>query len=652
MERRLAAILATDVVGYSRLMGADEAGTLARLKALRRDLLDPKIAEHHGRIVKTTGDGALVEFASAVDAVQCAVEVQQTLAQRTAEMPDTPPLELRMGINVGDIIVEDEDIYGDGVNVAARLEGLAEPGGISISGDTYRQVRNKLDFGFEDLGEQRVKNIAEPVSVYRVLLDPKASGSVVARSPDRSKPRRWTGLTAAVVVVLAVAGALWLRPWAPDAESVSVEPTALPLPDKPSIAVLPFANMSDEKEQEYFADGMTEDLITDLSKISGLFVIARNSSFSYKGQQVKVQQVAEELGVRYVLEGSVRRAGDTVRINAQLIDATTGGHLWAERYDGTLDDVFALQDRVTGRIVAALALNLSPGEARRQRQKETDVPAAYDAFLQGWEYYRRFTADDFVKAITHFEKAVELDPKYSRAYAALASVYWESLRQGRLWTSKVTSDPLNSYLITYDKAERYAILAMENPSPLAHRVASALHWDYRQSDAAIAEAEKAVALDPNEPDGQVALAWAMIFSGRPQEALAAVEMAMRLDPQHPGDYMYVLGMARLGLDQHEDAVTALRRAHERSPENSDVNIPLAAAYAHLGRLDEARVVLKRYTDVFRVFANNVDGVLGWWPFRREADVRRFGGGLVQAGLCCAEKLEEYIARVRAGGTLE
>jgi len=343
--------------------------------------------------------------------------------------------------------------------------------------------------------------------------------------------------------------------------------------------------------------------------------------------------------VRYVLEGSIRRAGDQVRINAQLIDATTGGHLWAERYDGTLEDVFALQDKVTGSIVVALALNLTEGEVQLQSQKETNVPAAYDAFLQGWEFYRRFTADDFVKAISYFEKAVELDPKYSRAYAALASVYWESFRQGRLWAYKVTSDPINGFFLSHNKAEKYANLAMENPSPLAHRVASALHLDYRQFDASIAEAEKAVAFDPNEPDGHVALAWAMIFSGRSQEALAAVERAMRLDPQHPGDYMYVLGMARLGLDQYEDAVTAMRRAHEWSPQNTDVNIPLAAAYAHLGRHEEARAALKRYMDVWRSLATNVDGVLGWWPFKREVDVRRFGGGLVKAGLCCTEKLE-------------
>ena len=460
---------------------------------------------------------------------------------------------------------------------------------------------------------------------------------------------------AAVVAVIVAAGglAIW-RPWEPGIEPASVEKMAFPLPDKPSIAVLPFTNLSDESGQAYFADGMTDDLITDLSKISGLFVIARNSTFAYKGKAVEIRRVAEELGVRYVLEGSIRRAGDQIRINAQLIDATTGGHLWAERYDGALTDVFALQDAVTRKIVAALAANLTDEEEVRQAHQYTDNADAYDAFLQGWEYYQRFSADDFVKAIPFFEKTVKLDANYGRAYAALASLYWESFRQGNSWTSIVYPDPATdvSFQTCRSKADEYLDLAMRNPSPLAHRVASAMSWDYRQFDDAIAEAEQAVTLDPNDPDGHVALAWAMIFDGRPQEALASVDRAMRLDPRHPGDYMYVLGMTRLGLDRFEDAVAALRRAHERSPEYLDVNIPLAAAYAHLDRDDEARVALKRYTDLWRTFATNVDGVMESQPFKREADVRRFGGGLVKAGLCCAQLLEDYIGRVRLGGTLE
>ena len=615
MERRLAAILAADVVGYSRLTHLDEAGTLARLEGLRAEILDPLIAEHRGRVANVAGDGFLVEFASVVDAVSCALAWQDAVEARARQVPEERALRFRIGVNLGDVMVTGDDLHGHGVNLAVRLEGTAEPGSVLVSRTVANHARGKLPASFEDLGDRELKNIAEPVRVFRAARAPDATGATV---PARTRPRsrRFAAIAAILVLLAAAASAgLWLKPWAPREERASETNMAFPLPDKPSIAVLPFANMSDDPSQEYFADGMTEDLITDLSKVSGLFVIARNSSFAYKGRQTKVRQVAEDLGVRYVLEGSVRRVGDQMRINAQLIDASTGGHIWAERYDGRLADVFALQDKVTGSIVAALALNLTESEARLRSRTETDNPEAYDVFLQGWEFYRRFTADDFVKAISYFERAVELDPNYSKAYAALASVYWDSLRQGRLWTSKVTSDPLNSFLITYEETKRYAKLAMENPSPLAYRVASALHWDQRQFDAAIAEAEKAVAIDPNAPDGHVALAWAMIFGGRAQEALAAVEMAMRHDPQHPGDYMYVLGMARLGLDQHEDAATALRRALERSPEYSEVNIPLAAAQAHLGRQKEARAAVKRYSSVWRSFATNVDGVLGWWPFR-------------------------------------
>jgi len=365
-------------------MGKDEAGMLGRLKSLRKELVQPKIAEGRGRIVKLMGDGLLAEFPSVVEAVRCAVDIQQDMAGREAGLPDERRIRLRIGVNLGDIIVEGSDIYGDGVNVAARLEGLAEPGGICISGKVYEEVRNKLPTAFEDLGEQEVKNIAEPVRVYR-----------------------WTD--AAADPMSGTAGA----------------EGALPLPDKPSIAVLPFTNMSGDPEQEYFSDGITEDLITDLSKISGLFVIARNSTFSYKGQQVKVRQVAEELGVRYVLEGSVRRAGSQVRINAQLIDATTGGHLWADRYDGTLEDIFGLQDRVTQQIVAALAVELTDEEEAQQGRHDTENASAHDAYLQGWAHYKLLTPESLAKAVPFFEEAIRLDPSYAKAHAALASVYWD-----------------------------------------------------------------------------------------------------------------------------------------------------------------------------------------------------------------------------------
>jgi TolB-like protein len=374
-------------------------------------------------VVDTTGDNLLAEFASAVDAVNCAVEIQRELAERNTGMPYERRMEFRIGVNVGDVVEEQGRIYGDGVNIAARVEGLADARGICISGRVYDQVENKLEFKYEYMGEQLVKNIAKPVRVYRVLSHPGAAAHRVIEAKGAMQ-RKWRkAVLVAAVIVIAVAGAfaIWnffLRH--PSMEPASVEKMAFPLPEKPSIAVLPFVNLSDDPKQEYFADGMTEDLITDLSKISGLFVIARNSTFKYKGKPVKIRQVAEELGVRYVLEGSVRRAADRVRINTQLIDATSGGHLWAERYDGNIGDIFDLQDKIAQKIVAALALKLTVGEQEHVVRKETENIVAYDAFLKGWEHYRRFTPDDFAKAYSFFKKALDSDPDYGRAHAALA----------------------------------------------------------------------------------------------------------------------------------------------------------------------------------------------------------------------------------------
>ena len=379
MARRLAAILAADVVGYSRLMAVDEAGTHARLKALRQDFIEPKIAEHHGRTVKLMGDGALVEFASVVDAVQCAVEIQRGVAERHVDVPDDQRIEFRIGVNLGDVIIEGDDLYGDGVNIAARLEGLAEPGGIVISGTAFDHAKNKAEAGFRYLGRQPVKNIPEPVRAYRVLLDPAAAGMIVGEEGGRPARGRWLAAAAALLLIAAGAGAIgWWRPWEP-----ALEPSAtLQLPDKPSIAVLPFENLSDDAEEEYFADGLTDDLITDLSKISGLFIIARNSVFAYKNKTVDVPDVARELGVRYVLEGSVRRAGERVRINAQLIDGTTGGHVWAERYDRDYADIFALQDQVIEEIVGALSVQLTESEQTQVTRLPTHSLEAYDYYLR------------------------------------------------------------------------------------------------------------------------------------------------------------------------------------------------------------------------------------------------------------------------------
>jgi TolB-like protein/class 3 adenylate cyclase len=523
VHRKLAAILAADVVGYSRLMEADEEATVSTLSTYR-EIIDGLVASHHGRVFGSAGDSVIAEFASPVEAVRCAVDIQRELEAHNVDLPEDRRMRLRIGVNLGDVIVEGDNLLGDGVNIAARLEALAEPGGISLARSVFDQVKKQLDLGYEYLGEHEVKNIAEPVPVYRVLTAPEAAGKIIGETKRATQSWKRMALAAAVVVLIAVAGvSLWLRPWQETVEPASVERMAHPLPDKPSIAVLPFTNMSDDPKQEYFADGMTEDLITDLSKISGLFVIARNSVFTYKGKAVKVRQVAEELGVRYVLEGSVRKAGDQVRINAQLIDAATGGHLWAERYDGSLTDIFGLQDQVARKIVAVLAVQLTAGEQQRVARKETEVPEAYDAFLQGWQHYLRQNPENFRTAISYFEKAVELDPEYARAYAALAATYMQVSK--RFWHTKVGLRYLHDPRFL---AEEFLQKALLDPTPLAHQVAAGMLSQQGRHEEAIAEAERAISIDPNDADGYIALAGALSLAGRPEEAHQLVQQAMRL----------------------------------------------------------------------------------------------------------------------------
>ncbi len=585
-ERRLTTILAADVVGYSRLMAADEAGTLTSLKALRRELIEPKTAEFHGRVVKLMGDGTLMEFGSVVDAVAFAVDVQRAMALRNADVPEDQRIAYRIGVNIGDIIVEDDDIYGDGVNVAARLEALADPGGVCVSRPVHTQVEGKVDLAFEDLGKQEVKNIPKPVQVFRVLLDAPAAERGTVAAATTKRPLRWPVVAGGLVVLVIVAGiAFWQRPWEPREEPASVEAMAFPLPDKPSIAVLPFNNMSDDASQDYFADGMTEDLITDLSKISGLFVIARNSSFSYKGQQVKVRQVAEELGVRYVLEGSVRRSGDQVRINAQLIDATTGGHLWAERYDGGLGDIFAVQDKFVGKIVDALALNLSPEEQEEIDRGQTNNIEARKAFQRGWEHYLQFSPEQNARAATELETAIELDPDYGRAYAALGLVYL----RGCAWR---WSEPLNMSTGTaFRTAAQYLDEAKNHPSSLANVAASQIYLYDNQHDEAFIEAARAIALDPNDPEAHIGMAWTMITTGKPQPGLEFVETAIRLNPSYPAHYVLARGMALFAMDELERAAAVFEKALERDPGATELAPPLAAIYARHGRRQDAREAL-------------------------------------------------------------
>jgi len=473
-ERRLAAILAADMVGYSRLMEADEIGTIARQKAHRKELIDPKLGEHNGRIVKTMGDGLLVEFASVIDAVQSAVTIQRAMEEREADVPEDRRIRYRVGINIGDIVIDGDDILGSGVNVAARLEGLAEPGGICIPRKVFHEVRNKLDVGYEFIGEQKVKNIETPVPVYRVLLAPSAVGSVIGER--RRSRHRWRlgavaagGLALAVVVVAAV----WWRPWAPNVEPARLERMAFPLPEKPSIAVLPFENMSGDPEQDYFAEGLTRDLITDLSKVSGLFVIARNSTANYTDSSVNIGQVAEELGVRYILEGSVRHEGDEVRINTQLIDALTGSHQWAERYDGNLGDIFSLQDEIAIKVVSALAVKLKPGESNRLDEKYDLRPETYDLFLNAETLLSTYATDigHLLKSRELFERVIEQADNFPGGYAGLSQTY------------------------------SIAVMGGNSPSPAAD-AKEALRW-----------ARKAWEIDEQFEMSQLAMASAFHFSG-------------------------------------------------------------------------------------------------------------------------------------------
>jgi TolB-like protein/class 3 adenylate cyclase/thioredoxin-like negative regulator of GroEL len=628
--RRLAAVLAADIVGYSRLIGMDETGTLAAVKGDLRLLIRPALAAHRGRLVKLMGDGLLAEFASAVEAVRCAVVIQSEAGRAHAGSTPDAVIRYRMGINIGDVVVDGADIHGDGVNIAARLEGLAEPGGILISRSVLEQVAGKLDLTFEPLGERELKNIASPVSVYRIVLDDKAAALGDPQTTDtaagRPRARSAVGLAIAATLLGGVAAAVWLAIPASDRPTASTARLQA-ITEEPSIAVLPFANLSSEPDQEWFADGMTDDVITGLARISGLLVIARNSTFVYKGLNRNIQDIARELGVSHVLEGSVRRAGDRIRINAQLIDATTGAHLWADRFDERLSDVFAVQDTVTQRIIAALAVKLSPNDAQRMGQRGTRVVVAYEAFWRGWEHLRRYSPEDFRIARDYFARAVELDPDYGQAHAALALLYFRAAELG--WSRQLGV----GWDVARLRAGQYLAKARSRPTPLAHRVAAEMYLRVRRFDDALAQAEQAVAMEPGDPENQVSLARTLIFLGRDDEALDRLGQAMRAEVHAPAEYLYLEGLALFGKQQYPAAIDRLREALRRAPDNLQVRVPLAAAYEHVGRHGEARDLL---ADHFAMVPTTVHGgrpgeeIQYGWPYRDDADWVRLAGALVAA----------------------
>jgi TolB-like protein/class 3 adenylate cyclase/Flp pilus assembly protein TadD/rhodanese-related sulfurtransferase len=633
-KRKLAAILSADVEGYSRLMGEDEESTV-RILTSYREVLSTLIQQHNGKVLDSKGDNLLAEFVSVVDAVQCAVSVQKEIKARNDQLPENRRMQFRIGINLGDVIQEEERIYGDGVNIAARLEGLANTGGICISKTAFDQIESKLPYGYEFLGDQTVKNIAKPVSAYRVLMEPRVTVAGEPEKEKRSPVKRMSILIGiAAVVVLAAAVGIWqLYSRRPTIEPASVEKVAFPLPEKPSIAVLPFVNLSDDPKQEYFVDGMTEDLITDLSKLSGLFVIARNSVFTYKGKPVKVKQVAQELGVKYVLEGSVRRVSDQVRINTQLINATTGGHLWAERYDGSLEDVFALQDQVTEQIVAALAVNLTDEEEAQQTRHDTDNPDAHDAYLQGWAHYRLSTPKDLARAIPFFEEAIRLDPDYAQTHAALAALYWDVYKND--WAFDLGMPSFRAEAFANDHLEQ----ALKTPTPLAHSVQSRMFAAFGFHTEAVEEAEKAVALGPNDATALAGLAHALVHADRPGEGLTFIQDAMRLDPHYPPSYLIILGAAQFGVENYEAAVATFERAVKRNPENEKPLIYLASSYGHLSRMREAEDTIETANDLRATFGlgalslERVDPTTsGFSPFTGEIDFASFGTKPAQARL--------------------
>ncbi len=619
-QRRLAAILAADMVGYSRLMEADERGTVARQKTHRTELIDPKIDEHHGRIVKTTGDGILIEFASVVDAVEFAIAIQRAMVDREYDVSEDKRIQYRIGINVGDVIDEEGDLLGAGVNVAARLEGLAEPGGICISRTARDQVRDLLDIALEDMGEVEVKNIERPVRVFRVLLEGEHPSS--SRRPAFRK--RILPLVAALVIVVAASvGVLWWQPWVERVEPARAEQMAYPLPDKPSIVVLPFDNMSDDSAQEYFADGLTETIISQLSKTPQLFVIARNSAFTYKNKPVKVQQVSEELGVRYVLEGSVQRTGDQIRVQAQLIDATTGEHIWSGKYDRKAENILAIQDD----IALNIAVTIEPNEGRLAVAERSRIQAKGSKNLKAWDHIQRslshwwkFKKGSNLQCREEALKAIELDPNFARPHAFIGWTYLAEVWFG--WTE----NPKESVA----QAEAWArkAISLDEKEYHGHHVMAYVYMLRHQFDEAGISYEKALELNPNGATTLMNYGFAYLASvGRAEEGVDIVKKAMRLNPRHPERWHGNLAIALYVLGQYEQAISSIKRVTKPRIDHLAI---LAGSYAQLGQSDRAREVVEK---ILRDRSDySVEKISDRKKFKYNEDAQRWREGFRKAGL--------------------
>jgi adenylate cyclase len=622
VKRKLAAILSADVKGYSRLMGEDEIGTIRTLNAYK-EVMTSLIQQHHGKVVDAPGDNLLAEFASVVDTVQCAVEIQKELKTRNAELPENRRMEFRIGVNLGDVIEDGEQILGDGVNIAARLESLSDPGGICISGTAFDQVKNKLPLGYAYLGEQTVKNIADPIRAYRVLMEPEAIGRVIGIKRPRPWQRATIGLVVAVIVVVA-AVAIWRLYFrtTPPLDIASEKRMAFPLPDKPSIAVLPFVNMTGDPSQEFFCDGLSEEIITALCKTPKLFVIARTSSFSYKGKPVKVKQVSEELGVRYVLEGSVRKADDRVRITAQLIDALAGQHLWAERYDRGLKDIFAVQDEITKNVISATRVRLTEGELARIFAKGTKNLEAYLKVSEAiWSAFMT-TKEGVLRAEQLAEEAIALDPDYPYAYYALGVAHIASVWLG---ISNSPRESLKRAIELYRKA-----ISLDDSLAVAHAGLGYSLAMVREYDQSIAHGERAMALEPNTAAVLNAYGGILYFVGRREEAIPIFRQALRLNPKAPNYYYRNLAGALRDSGQYDEAIAVAKKAIEREPDDLVAYVLLASSYGLAGRMEEANAAANEVLRINPKFS--IERFMSIFPLKDPAARESVAEALRKAGL--------------------
>jgi adenylate cyclase len=616
LERKLAAVLYTDVAGYSRLTGEDEEGT-HRTLSVYLDAITALVEQYRGKVLHFAGDAILSDFATVSDALICAAAIQSELADRNEGLPNERKMQFRIGVNLGEVIVDRQEIYGDGVNVAARLESCAEPGGICISESVRTAVGTKLPLEYEFMGEQRVKNIAEPLRAYRARLRP---GAELPTPSPRPKSRRSFRYLTAAAAVLVVVGAGTLAYWWPaEKKRVSGEPAVLPLPDRPSIAVLPFDNLGDNQEQEYFSDGITNDIITDLSKFGSLIVIASNSVFAYKGKPTKIQDVSRALGARYVVEGSVQRSGDEVRINVQLIDANTGGHLWAERYRRNLKDLFAVQDEIVQTIVATLAVKLTHLEKTRTFAKPTESLAAYDYLLRGREFLVRTTRETNMKAQRMFERAIELDPRYAPAYIGLGWTYRKSVSHG--WTEF----PVQALERAHELAQQ-ALSLKESAS--AYHLLGYTYLPRKQYDLASRALERALELNPNDWESRAIWGSVMLYVGKPKEAIQSLETALRFNPGMDVDRLFELGLAYYLEKRYDDAINTLEHSVGRNPEHAFLYIALAATYARAGRPEEAGQAATKVRRLDPFFEVESFGT----RFRNPQDRESIAQGLREAGL--------------------